>query len=352
MITSNTGEVQLNTVLPWQAKQWGRMLSHVAAKSLPHAFLFSGVEGIGKELFAKQLSSFLLCEASENESNINGIRNSCGICKQCRLFESDTHPDFKFIEPEEGSASIKVDQVRKLVDFFSQSSQQGGRKIAILSPAEGLNNNAANALLKTLEEPSKDSVIILVSHQPGMLLPTVRSRCQVLDFSLPSLTESLAWLNTYKNQLGTGDSLSEEDLRETLLLANSSPLKAISYFDIGALTEHRLMLDELGSLLKNDSLSTTLATRWNDDISLLRLSWMILWLEQILKLKFGSTLKVTQQAEKMFIYLSEKASSAELFSLYSSCLDQYKLFLGTSNPNKVLSFEVLLHKWSSLMRKA
>ena len=77
----------------------------------------------------------------------------------------------------------------------------------------------------------------------------------------------------------------------------------------------------------------------------------MLWLEQILKLKFGSKMKESHQAEKMFTYLSDKASSPELFSLYSNCLIQYKLFLGTSNPNKVLAFEALLHDWSSLMRK-
>lgn len=347
MIRSNSQEIPSNELLPWQSELWDKMVSHVVTKTLPHAFLFCGVEGVGKELFAKHLSSFLLCELTKSNANIYGeITKPCGQCKQCKLFEGDTHPDFKFIEPDEGSKSIKVDQIRQLVEFFSQTSQQGGRKIAILSPAEALNNNAANALLKTLEEPSSNSVIILVSHQSGMLLPTIRSRCQMLDFPQPTLKESLEWLSRH-----TAESFNDEDLTETLILANSSPLKALSYFELGALAEYRRMLEELGAFLKNDCLSTALASRWNDDIAVLRLSWIMLWLEQILKLKFGSKMKESHQAEKMFTYLSDKASSPELFSLYSNCLIQYKLFLGTSNPNKVLAFEALLHDWSSLMRK-
>jgi DNA polymerase-3 subunit delta' len=353
VIKSSSIEISSNDVLPWQLLQWRRMVTLVNANKLPHAFLFSGVAGIGKELFAKHLSSFLLCDAVKcaADSDDKSIISACRQCKQCKLFESESHPDFKLIEPEEGSTTIKIDQIRQLVNFFSHSSQQGGRKIAILTPAEALNNNAANALLKTLEEPSFNSVIILVSHQSGMLLPTIRSRCQVLDFSQPSVENSLEWLNTHNDQSSDKAPLTDEDIAETLFLANYSPLKALSYLEIDALAEYRRMLQELGAILKNDCLSTALASRWNDDISILRLSWIMLWLEQILKLKFGTKLNESYQAEKMFTYLSNKASSSELFALHSNCLKQYKLFLGTSNPNKVLAFEALLHDWSSLMRK-
>ena len=347
-------------VFPWQSIQWRRLSAQINDNTLPHAFLFTGEEGVGKELFAKSVAAYLFCESStkdvsssgfsaENDANFN--HGACGQCKQCKLFEGDTHPDFKFIEPEEGSSAIKIDQVRQLVDFFSRSSQQGGRKIALLSPAESLNNNAANALLKTLEEPSQDSVIILVSHQSGMLLPTIRSRCQVVDFGLPSFSDSFAWLSANASELLSDKNVQEDDVSEILLLANSAPLKALNYLEKGALSEYRLMLEELSSFLKNDTLSSTLAVRWNDDIADLRLSWVMLWLEQIIKLKYGEVLNGSHSAKKMFLYLAEKATESELFSLYENCLKQYRLFLGTSNPNKILAFEVILHSWLSLMRK-
>ena len=359
MVRDSLNENLPNHVLPWQSVQWRRLSSQISDKTLPHAFLFTGVEGVGKELFAKSVAAYLLCEVSKNNSRDSGFGNdtvykhgACGQCKQCRLFEGDTHPDFKFLEPEEGSSVIKIDQVRLLVDFFSRSSQQGGRKIALLSPAEALNNNAANALLKTLEEPSEDSVIILVSHQSGMLLPTIRSRCQVVDFGLPSVSDSLTWLNANTMGLLGEKGLKEDDISDILLLANSAPLKALKYLEKGVLSEYRLMLEELSSFLKNDSLSSTLATRWNDDIADLRVSWVMLWLEQIIKLKLGGGLSASHSSNKMFLYLAEKATELELFNLYESCLKQYRLFLGTSNPNKILAFEAILHSWLSLMRKS
>tara|TARA_R110002072_G_scaffold172728_1_gene326956 strand:- start:38212 stop:39243 length:1032 start_codon:yes stop_codon:yes gene_type:complete len=342
-VVNSTGSSR--EVLPWHSLQRERLISQFRSGKVPHAFLFSGLEGLGKSQFASFLASFMLCENSKTQ------QVPCGECKQCRLFESESHPDFKLLEPEEGSASIKVDQVRQLVEFFGKSSQQGGLKIALVSPAEALNNNAANALLKTLEEPSGQSVIILVSHQPGMLLPTIRSRCQLVDFTRPELNVSLTWLKANSINEAGQNVPSDEDLEEVLSLAYYSPLKAMYYIQLGALKEYQRMLDEMGTFLKNETLSSTLATRWNDDLAHLRVAWMAHWLELILKIKLDSVDNEKILAQKMLKYLAEKASHAELFDLYSRCLAQYRLFLGTTNPNKILAFESLLHKWSILMRK-
>ena len=339
-----------NVLLPWLTTQWERLLKQTSNQQLPHAFLFTGSEGVGKARLASYFASYLLCERTK--SIVNGApQEPCGQCKQCLLFESETHPDYKFLEPQEGSSAIKIDQIRALVDFYGQSSQQGGRRVAILSPAEALNNNAANALLKTLEEPGSHSVIILISHQPGMLLPTIRSRCQVVEFSMPNLNDSYQWLKSQVNLEGFASVESEHELYDALSMAYYSPLKALEYIETDALNEYKKMLEELGFLLKNECLSSTLAARWNDDMAVLRLSWMMLWLEQILKLKSGENLRERHPAGKMFFYLSEKTSYQELLGLYDLSLKQYKLFLGTSNPNKVLAFELLLHRWSALMRK-
>ena len=158
-------------VLPWHSLQKNRLISQLEAGKVPHAFLFSGLEGLGKDQFANFISSFMFCEKN------SGRQTPCGECKQCKLFAVETHPDFKVLEPEDGSASIKVDQVRQLVEFFGKSSQQGGRKIAIVSPAEALNHNAANALLKTLEEPPEHVKFILATTDPQKLPVTVLSRC-------------------------------------------------------------------------------------------------------------------------------------------------------------------------------
>lgn len=321
-------------------------MSQANSKSLPHAFLFSGQEGVGKTNLAGNLAAFLLCEAA---AGVSDKTEACGRCKQCKLFEAETHPDFKLIQPEEGSSSIKVDQIRNLVEFFGHSSQQGGRKVTVLVPAESLNINAANALLKTLEEPSLNSVIILVSHQPGMLLPTIRSRCQAVDFGIPAESETIDWL---MEQASVAQKASKDALCQILMLAHQAPFKALEYLDMQALAEYQAMLDELSIFLKNEKLSSELAARWNDDLAQLRLSWMLLWLEQLLKLKLETGSENLIHGEKMFRYLASKCTTEQFFELYSECLQQYRLFMGTSNPNKILSFELLLHRWSALMRKS
>jgi DNA polymerase-3 subunit delta' len=333
------------SVFPWQMSQWDRVLNQVRDKKVPHAFLLNGVEGIGKRQFAEALASFLLCEEA-----IAGKQSSaCGQCKQCRLVQSETHPDFKHICPEEGSSVLKVDAIRSMVEFFAQSSMQGGRKLAVLEPAEALNHNAANALLKTLEEPSGDSVIILVSHSAGQLLPTIRSRCQVIDFSLPDRNIAQQWLEAAVAR--ESNEASFENLNSLLSLAAYAPLRALEFYRSGALEENNLMLDEMASFLRRDVLSVSLAERWGDDLAILRLEWMIQWLELVLKVKLAEVSVDGIPASKMISHLAKVSQESQILDIYSSALDQMRLLLGSSNPNKQLVFESLLNKWAGLMLK-
>ncbi len=333
------------SVFPWQQVQWERVLKQVAANKVPHAFLLNGLEGIGKQAFAEGLAGYLLCERALGES----LEQACGVCKQCKLVSSETHPDFKHIRPEEGSSVLKVDAIRAMVEFFSQSSMQGGRKLAVLAPAESLNHNAANALLKTLEEPSGDSVIILVSHSAGQLLPTIRSRCQVIDFSLPERDSAQAWLASALSAEGL--SVSPDELHSVLSLAAFAPLRALEFVRTGALDENNRMLDEMAAFLKKEVLAIVLAERWSDELAILRVEWMIQWLELILKAKFTQLSLEGNPASKMISHLAKVSSEAQLLGIYKSALDQLRLLLGNSNPNKQLIFEFLLNQWAGLMLK-
>jgi len=332
-----------NKIYPWQTTQWANITKQYNDQSLPHAFLFTGLKGIGKLHFANCLVSFLLCERKQDAQ-------ACGECKQCKLIQAQTHTDFRLLGPEDGGAVIKVDAIRSLVEFFTLSSLQGGSKITILCPAEALNHNAANALLKTLEEPAGQSIIILISHTAGKLLPTIRSRCQVVEFDTPNQQQAHDWLMVNLRE-EDGALPSEEDVSSLLKLASNAPLMAKEYSEINALVENNLMLDEMASLLKNESIATTVSSRWDDDIFSLRLAWTIRWLELILKLKMTGEMESVQgqHGEKMIIYLAEKCSEFQLLALYRESLNQYRLFLGRSNPNKTLGFEYLLHQWIKLM---
>lgn len=202
---------------------------------LPHALLLYGPQGVGKLALAEKVSQLLLCEST------TGIR-PCSVCAGCRWFLGGNHPDFRRLEPEalakevivdedvaparrtkQPSIEIKVDQVRELADFLYVGSHRGRLRVALVHPAEHMNENAANALLKGLEEPPAGAVFILVSHRPAQLLPTIRSRCVALPVPIPPREAALEWL--------TGQGI--KDAARWLAYAGGAPLRAIEYASRG-----------------------------------------------------------------------------------------------------------------------
>lgn len=184
----------------WQNRQW-QYLMHDSS-NLPHALLLRGRAGTGKHTFAINLAQALLCQQK------NKTYQACGECPSCLWFAEGAHPDFRLIEPEDVDSSdeapknksrkksqISVAQIRQLVDYLSLSNhQEYGWRIVLISPAEALNIAAANALLKMLEEPPANTLFILVTNQPQRLLPTILSRCQMVDMPLPDRSYALTWL--------------------------------------------------------------------------------------------------------------------------------------------------------------
>lgn len=144
--------------------------------SLPHAWLFTGPDTNYKLQIANTFSQWLLC--TNRQGNI-----ACGTCKSCQLFSAGTHTDFCVITPQEDSTTIVIDDVRRLNDFITGKPQFSSKKIVLLYPAEKMNKQAANALLKNLEEPGPDTVLLLLSQHQDLLLKTIVSRCQMLPFA-------------------------------------------------------------------------------------------------------------------------------------------------------------------------
>ncbi len=173
--------------LPWLKPLLSRLTEQLNGNTLPHALLISGPASIGKNLLVDYLISRLLC-ASENQA--------CGECHQCNLLKAGTHPDYLRIALKD-SNQILVDQIRGMFDWVSQTSQQGGQRICVISPADCMNVQAANSLLKSLEEPPEAAVIILVSNFPNRLLPTIRSRCQHIVCRTPDRKQAIEWLRQY-----------------------------------------------------------------------------------------------------------------------------------------------------------
>ena len=189
----------MNDFYPWQSELWQRWLA--LRTRLPHALLLRGPQGVGKFNFALNLAQSLLCE----KPAATGL--ACHDCPSCLWFKQRTHPDFRLLQPDSLSVpeeekeggkkptrQIAVEQIRELADFTNLSSHQSGHRVVVIHPAEAMNANAANALLKTLEEPSGNMLIVLVCHRPQRLLPTILSRCLALHFPVPEVAASTVWL--------------------------------------------------------------------------------------------------------------------------------------------------------------
>ncbi len=233
----------METVLPWQMPQWLRVCAQKEADSFPHALLVTGVEGIGKATFCRALAQWLLCDAPGDMA--------CGACRSCHLNKAETHPDLRLINPEEKSTVIKIEQIRQLVEYIGKTPQISERKVICLGPAERMNNNAANALLKSLEEPTPSTIILLYSHRPSVLPATIRSRCQLLEMPFPQQQQAEQWLMP---RLG-----SQEHVQNALDVAGGRPVRAMQLFDAGLLDEYANMSVQLKDLAANAISAVALA---------------------------------------------------------------------------------------------
>lgn len=173
--------------LPWHADAWQRLMN--ARARLPHALLLQGQEGLGKDMFALRLARALLCAQVS-------AADACGQCHACRLIDAGNHPDLTRVTLEAERTAITVEQVRGLADFLALKPHSAAYKIVLLTPAELMNLNAANALLKLLEEPPLGSVFVLVSARPARLPATIRSRCAPIVFRPPPAAVTQPWLAT------------------------------------------------------------------------------------------------------------------------------------------------------------
>jgi DNA polymerase III subunit delta' len=161
--------------------------SAVTHERLAHAYLFHGEDAVGKRLTAIRLAQALNCERPPETNALD----SCGTCRSCRQIESRTHPDFFVIEPdpEQASRQIKIEQVREIEHQIMYRPLIGERKICLIDDADRMTIGAANALLKTLEEPPAHSLFLVISSRPAALPATIRSRCQALRFTTPARTQ-------------------------------------------------------------------------------------------------------------------------------------------------------------------
>ena len=263
---------------PWQARAYAQAAAAIDAGRLGHALLFCGPAGLGKRHVAERLARRMLCRHRGADGE------PCGACRGCRLFaarhQADPaevrpdgtlahpwghpgHPDVVFLghanHPKTGKprSEIVIEQVRALSERLALTPQLGGAQVALLDPAEDINRAAANALLKTLEEPQPGRHLWLLSAAPARLAATIRSRCQRVELRLPPRAEALAWLASQGH--------AEAAAAEALAAARGHPGLAGAWLREGGLALRRAVAEDLAQLVAGRAAPIATAQRWVAD---------------------------------------------------------------------------------------
>lgn len=321
------------TDYPWLEPYLRKMQEIIARGRLPHGLLVTGQPGLGKAHFARALAALLLCE------NRAGNAAPCGICSGCIQFQADGHPDFFGISPDEDSQVIRVDQIRELADKLALSSHRAGFKVAIMNPAEAMNVNAANSLLKTLEEPSDNTVLVLVSTQPARLPATIRSRCQQLRITAPDPALAQAWL---AGQLAEG-----QDTVRCLQLAGGAPLEALRLAAGQVIDSRRAQFDAVTGILEGRTDPLVLAADWSRDESLQAVHWLREWLMDLIRVRTAGHAAVLRSVDLAdgLVRLAGRLDSRVLFRQ----LDRTNSLLRSNDGslNRQLMAEDILLAWAA-----
>lgn len=321
---------------PWHLPVWQALTSRAQQ---PHAFLFGGSAGVGKRQFAEAFADWLLCLQPQGG-------RACNQCRSCQLRLAGNHPDRLLVAPEEEGKAIRIDAIRQLTDFMVQTAQQGGRKVVILHPAEAMNLNSANALLKSLEEPTAETYLLLVTDQPSRLLPTIRSRCQVQTLPTPAHDQALEWLAQRLPEL------TADQHAALLLMAGGAPLRALSLHAMEAARLRGQVVEDVKALLKSQKSASQLAESWNAVPLELLADWFCDWTLDLLRLKTGAAEEaVNTDMGKVLPYMARRVPVAVLLDWQSWLLEHRGMILGKANLNRVLLIETLLLRWKQLMEK-
>lgn len=303
------------TIYPWQQTVWQHLTKLHQTNRLPHALLFSGIAGIGKKHCAELFAATLL-----------------NVTPNAKKF------DLLLIEPEETGQMIKIDVIRELIQSVSETSLFGGYRVIILNPAHAMNINAANALLKTLEEPAPQTLFILISDQPGRLPATIRSRCQEIFFEKPERALALQWLEN-NTQVKNSNLL--------LNLANGAPLHALAISENNLLSIRDTLFNGIFAAKLNP---LSLAEQLQEFDLLVIFQLLQTALQDLLRLilTHGQAELIHFDLQQTYFSFFKKISLDHLMRYIDFVKETYIKISGPFNLNKLLVLEETFIQWLGL----
>lgn len=259
---------------PWLADLCDAAHAALARERLGHAILVHGSAGLGSREMGRWLAALVLCDTRDSRP--------CGKCASCVLLGAGNHPDFYWVERERDgekeAKQLKVEQIRELAAALTLKSYRGGYKAAVIAAADAMNANAANALLKTLEEPAPRTLLVLCSARPSRLAATIVSRCQRLEIARPARESALEWLGAKK---------ASPVWPEILLHAAGEPLRAVELEASGFAELDQEMRGAVDRLQRGGLDIPGTAERWSRNALERRLAWLDVWLTRTIRAAFA-----------------------------------------------------------------
>lgn len=321
------------TLYPWQQHDWQQLQNYVIQKRVPQALLINGALGIGKQHLAEKFAHSLLCEHPNSEGF------NCEKCSSCLLIKAQTHPDFMDITPEEEGKNITIAQIRTLIEKLSLKPQFERYRVILLHPADTLNNAAANAFLKYLEEPTERTILILVTHRMNKLPATIKSRCQKFTIAMPDKNLVLQWLSQQTN-----------NAEIVLNLAQGSPLLAQQYAKDEHLTQRKECFAEFLAVANQKNHPVLIAEKWLKLPETTLLFWLSSWVIDLIRYRHQTEPKNLYHADfKMALReLATRVNPIKLYEFYDLLLKSRQRL--ETQINKQVLWEEILIAWALLNR--
>lgn len=339
---------------PWLTPLWHQVIQAETRRA--HALLLCGAPGQGKRDFAEAYAARVLCHHPDASGH------ACGVCEGCRLRSSGNHPDFIRVVPEadlpeaeqssgksKPSTQIVVDQIRTLRDSLGVTSHQNGMRVVLVDPAEAMNTNTANALLKLLEEPPPETLFLLVSSAPRRLLPTIRSRCQQWAFPRPDPAQIRDWL---AHTIGEGGA-------PLLALAGGMPLAAQRLSDTDGTALRARLIKDLLAIPQTDPLMV--AGDWDAwlrskaamdvgfDLPAL-IGWVHRWVWDMSAVSLGGEPRFFPDQEGAMRAVADRSAQGALVDCYNAMVQIHR---AASHPLNVrLVLEDMLMRYAKAVRPA
>lgn len=333
-------------IYPWQFLSWQYLCRAYQQQRMPHAILFTGNAGIGKVHFACAFAKLLLCE-QPIASQLPELQApvSCDHCRSCHLIKHGNHPDRIEITPALGSKAIKIEQIRLLCEQLSQTAHGGGYKVVLIFPANQLNQAAANALLKILEEPIGQTQFLLIADQLATIPATILSRCQRILLNSNNRSQAMSWL---KAQLPDQD---QKEIELLLTLADQAPLRAKQLADTHYLNGRNELLQHLlriGQPCINPLSTIDSLKKWDESLLIFAFITIIM---DLLRLRYSASKEVIYNQDwfSELAPLSQKFSVERGLTLLTSLNQLSEIRLKQVNVNWQLNLEQLLLQWEGLV---